>query len=155
MTSKAMILLCTADLPAKAKVANSVQYNGYFGCNTCTIQGQYLECSMCWPYDPSATTRSHLSILADAKQAIEISNSVKTFYIHLLSHLTLYTRAWQEHNTHINCEYINLGRVNSIHGSSFRSSCLITTYQLYIIFIHMNNFLTPISILKHQHYKAS
>ena len=77
LTCKAMILLCTADLPAKAKVANSVQYNGYFGCNTCTIQGEYLEHNMSWSYDPSATIRSHLSILADAKQAIERSTSVK------------------------------------------------------------------------------
>lgn len=73
MNSKAMILLCTADLPAKAKVANSVQYNGYYGCNTCNIRGQYLGHNMCWPYDPSAIIRSHQSILAHAKEAVTTS----------------------------------------------------------------------------------
>ena len=27
-----MVLMCSADLPAKAKVGNCVQYNGYNGC---------------------------------------------------------------------------------------------------------------------------
>ena len=30
MQSHAMIIMCTADLPAKAKVANHVQYNCYY-----------------------------------------------------------------------------------------------------------------------------
>lgn len=71
-----MILMCTADLPAKAKVANSLQYNGYFGCNTCTIPGTYIGHNMTWQYDPSATLRTHDSIISNAEDAIKIRNPV-------------------------------------------------------------------------------
>ena len=76
MTSRSMILMCTADLPAKAKVANSLQYNGYFGCNTCTIPGKYYGRSMTWQYDPSAVLRTHDSIISNAENAIKNCNPV-------------------------------------------------------------------------------
>lgn len=37
--TRAAILVCSADLPAKALIANCNQYNGYFGCNTCDGSG--------------------------------------------------------------------------------------------------------------------
>ena len=70
-----MVLMCTADLPAKAKVANSVQYNGYYRCNTCTIPGIYIGHNMSWQYDPSAVIRCHKSI-ANAEEVIQNSSPV-------------------------------------------------------------------------------
>ena len=68
--------MCTADLPAKAKVANSVQYNGYYGCNTCTIPGIYIGHNMTWQFDPSAVIRFHDSILANAEKALQNKSPV-------------------------------------------------------------------------------
>ena len=44
--SYAMLLICTADLPARAKVANHVQFNGYYGCITCTVMGERIEAAV-------------------------------------------------------------------------------------------------------------
>ena len=38
----AALIATTFDLPAKALVMNTVQYNGYFGCSQCTQPGNYL-----------------------------------------------------------------------------------------------------------------
>ena len=75
--SKVILLVCTADLPAKAKVANSTQYNGYCGCNTCTIKGNYTAHVMTWDYDPQSTIRTHASIISHAKQAVQQGCSVR------------------------------------------------------------------------------
>ena len=74
--SYVIILAVTADLPAKAKVANSIQLNGYSGCNTCTINGIYVEHVMTWNYDPGSTIRTHASIISRAKEAVEQGCSV-------------------------------------------------------------------------------
>lgn len=74
--SKVMLLVCSADLPAKAKVANSVQYNGYHGCNTCTIVGSYVDHNMSWKYDPTAIVRTHDSIILHAKESLVRGKSV-------------------------------------------------------------------------------
>ncbi|KAL5503467.1 hypothetical protein EMCRGX_G010422 [Ephydatia muelleri] len=57
------------DLPAKAKVGNCVQYNGYNGCNTCDIYGTLVGCTVYWPYDPKATLRKHHEVLQYAEEA--------------------------------------------------------------------------------------
>lgn len=38
----AALIATTCDLPAKALVMNTVQYNGFFGCSQCTQPGNYL-----------------------------------------------------------------------------------------------------------------
>ena len=74
--SYVILLAVTADLPAKAKVANSIQFNGYSGCNTCTIKGNYVGHVMTWDYDPGSTIRTHASIISHAKEAVEQGCSV-------------------------------------------------------------------------------
>ena len=64
-----MVLMCSADLPAKAKVGNCVQYNGYNGCNTCDIYGTLVGRTVYWPYDPKATLRKHHEVLQYAEEA--------------------------------------------------------------------------------------
>ena len=74
--SKVILLVCTADLPAKAKVANSTQYNGYCGCNTCTIKGNYTAHVMTWDYDPQSIRTMLPSYLMQNKQYSRVVLSV-------------------------------------------------------------------------------
>ena len=71
-----MILMCAADLPAKAKVANCVQYNGYYGCNTCNIKGTAIGHTVYWPFDPSATLRTHDEVIKCATEATKNGEAV-------------------------------------------------------------------------------
>ena len=77
-----MLLMCTADLPAKAKVANHVQFNGYYGCITCTVMGERIGHTHCYPYDETSTTsvctsntlleNSKAAVLTGAKVSVHI-----------------------------------------------------------------------------------
>ena len=40
MTCRAMVLCTTVDLPAKAKLLNFTQFNGYYGCSVCLHEGR-------------------------------------------------------------------------------------------------------------------
>ena len=62
IVSHVILLAVTADLPAKAKVANSIQFNGYSGCNTCTIPGIYIEHVMTWDYDPGSHPKYQIKL---------------------------------------------------------------------------------------------
>ena len=42
VTCRAKLLFCVADLPAKAVLLNSVQYNGKYGCHTCQHEGEQV-----------------------------------------------------------------------------------------------------------------
>ena len=44
--SRAVLICCTCDMPAKAQVLNVVQYNGFYGCPCCLQKGwhQALDC---------------------------------------------------------------------------------------------------------------
>eukprot|EP00734_Pompholyxophrys_sp_LG126_P000497 Pompholyxophrys_sp_v1_NODE_233_length_1021_cov_17.448240.p2 type:complete len:128 gc:universal NODE_233_length_1021_cov_17.448240:632-1015(+) len=44
------LLTFSADLPAKAIVLNSLQYNGSYGCHTCLEEGVYMEHRRVWPF---------------------------------------------------------------------------------------------------------
>eukprot|EP00731_Ephydatia_muelleri_P006669 Em0003g917a len=75
-----MVLMCSADLPAKAKVGNCVQYNGYNGCNTCDIYGTLVGRTVYWPYDPKATLRKHHEVLQYAEEATMTGKPVCGIY---------------------------------------------------------------------------
>ena len=42
----AALLCATLDLPARAAVANFVQYNGYWGCGHCLQKGDFNLCTL-------------------------------------------------------------------------------------------------------------
>lgn len=76
LVSRCVLLICCADLPAKAKVANSVQYNGYNGCMTCDSYGTIIGRVVHWPHDRSSKNRTHESIIACARQAVDTETPV-------------------------------------------------------------------------------
>ena len=72
MVSRAILLACSVDLPARAMICNMKQWNGAHGCLYCeeagtTIGADHLH--RYWPYKPT-TPRSHASLLHNAECAI-------------------------------------------------------------------------------------
>ena len=64
--AKAMLLMCTLDLPAKAIVMNMKQFNGQHGCTYCEDEGvprrsRHLHRN--WPYNTNSITRTHNGML--------------------------------------------------------------------------------------------
>lgn len=78
----AIILHCSADLPAAAKVGNHMQYNGYYGCGTCDSSGTLVGRTMYWPFDDAAQLRTHDSILKCAEEATKQKKAVYTSLMH-------------------------------------------------------------------------
>ena len=76
MFSHAILLTCSVDLPAKSKICNCMQYNGYYGCCTCDCIGTAVGRKLCWPYEESSNHRTHASVLVCAKQAIQLNTPV-------------------------------------------------------------------------------
>ena len=75
----ATLLLATADLPAKAMVANMKQFNGENGCSTWLDTGETVGTShlhRIWPYNPSMVHRIHQSVVKCAYQATKQGNAV-------------------------------------------------------------------------------
>ena len=77
-TCKAFLLAATADLPAKALLCNSVQYNGSFGCWHCVQKGETAPRGKghvhVFPYisdEPKGPVRSMKSVLQDAQSVID------------------------------------------------------------------------------------
>lgn len=76
--SKAILLLCSVDLPAQAALMNMKQYNGAYGCPYCEQEGSPRPTNSLhrnWPkkYEP---LRSHQSMLDNAKETIAMNSSV-------------------------------------------------------------------------------
>ena len=85
--SHAMLIMCTADLPAKAKVANHVQYNGYYGCITCTIMGTRIGYTHCYPYDEtSCSLRTSDTLFEDSKEAALTTTKVIHYTQYFVHH---------------------------------------------------------------------
>lgn len=55
---RAIILTGTCDLPAKASFLYLKQWNGYFGCNTCKIEGLRMNKTQLYPYDSNIILRT-------------------------------------------------------------------------------------------------
>ena len=58
MKAHAIILICSIDLPAQAKVLNMKQYNGKFACPMCEDEGvprPRAPMIRNWPFNPSST----------------------------------------------------------------------------------------------------
>jgi len=83
---KAILLCGTCDLPAKACVCNTVQYNGLFGCFKCLQPGCTVKVGNkgghvhAFPFDQGnvkGPQRTHAESLADAKAAISQGKAVR------------------------------------------------------------------------------
>ena len=51
------------DLPAKSKICNCLQYNGYYGCCTCDCIGTAVGHKLCWPPEESSLMIQYSSVL--------------------------------------------------------------------------------------------
>ena len=80
------VLLCaTLDLPAKAAVTNTKQWNGEYGCSVCLDKGDnssQSKNSRQWPYNPSPLLRTHEGMIRDARKSLEMKSAVS--YKHFL-----------------------------------------------------------------------
>ena len=84
VTSKAMLLMCSADLPACAQVLNMKQYNGKHGCAYCKDEETPRPSSHLhrnWLYLCDPVECSHQNMISDAKKAIEKGEAVRTMYV--------------------------------------------------------------------------
>ena len=72
--------MCSVDLPARAILANSKQYNGEYGCIYCEAQGVQRRGAPMhrnWPYESVVPRRTHISILRNAKNSMTSTESEK------------------------------------------------------------------------------
>ena len=67
--SHAILLQLSADIPSRTLLTNMKQFNGKFGCVYCNNPGSTLPgkpLHRFWPHNPTATSRSHASVIRDA-----------------------------------------------------------------------------------------
>ena len=74
LTCKAVMLISSLNLPARALVSNMKQFNGRYECSWCEIEGKSspnLQMITYFPHcSPSPTQRYHLSMLLNAGKAV-------------------------------------------------------------------------------------
>lgn len=88
-TCHATLLTCTCDLPAKALVCNSMQFNGAFSCWHClqsgktekTDKGGHVHAFPFQETNPSGPPRTHESVKADVEKVIENIRDGKSEYV--------------------------------------------------------------------------
>ncbi len=73
--AKAALIICSCDLPARAIVLNTNQFNWGYACHMCedpgvTEAGKPLH--RFWPYNPRSIPRTHMSLLTCAKRAMAL-----------------------------------------------------------------------------------
>ena len=84
MVSKARLLMCAVDLPARASVLNMKQFNGKWGCTYCEDEGvPRPTCHFVrnWPYSTTSTPRTHESIVRNARRALRENDAVSYMII--------------------------------------------------------------------------
>ena len=72
-TCRAMLLLCTTDLPAQAQLLNMKYFNGKHACAHCEEEGvPRPSCPRVrnWPYRGGAVLRTRSSIISNATTAL-------------------------------------------------------------------------------------
>ena len=78
-TSKAMLSMCSVDLPARASVMNMKLFNGKYGCAYCEDEGIPRPTSHLyrnWPYTSDSIPITHQSILRNAKDVLRNNDAV-------------------------------------------------------------------------------
>ncbi|EEC11279.1 hypothetical protein IscW_ISCW009683 [Ixodes scapularis] len=72
-SSRAYVLCCCVDAPARSSVQNIVLFNGYYGCPWCLIKGDYIDGSLRFLSFDDAPERTSAGVLRDMKLALEMS----------------------------------------------------------------------------------
>lgn len=77
---RAMLLLCSVDLPARALVSNMKLFNGEYSCCTCKDKGDNTVGASAgvryWPYRSSCILRTADGIEQDYKDAVKDETAV-------------------------------------------------------------------------------
>lgn len=79
VTCHAILLQVSADLPARACIANMKQFNGAFGCLYCESRGSTAPGNSLhrfWPIDHAAPLRTHSMVLESAREATTSASAV-------------------------------------------------------------------------------
>ena len=79
MNAGVILINCSLDLPARAIVLNTKQWNGAFGCLYCEDQGTVLDgdhLHRYWPQQGDSVARSHSSLLLHAEEATRTKTAV-------------------------------------------------------------------------------
>ena len=85
----AVLLCATLDLPAKAAVNNTKEWNGEYGCSVCLHKGdnsRQIKNSTLWPYNPSSLLRwEHMKVwlMMPKKFVIDCMHTVFLHVVHL------------------------------------------------------------------------
>jgi len=85
VTLKAFTICACFDLPARASVLNTIQYNGEYGCNFCKQPGSTIRTEKggsvhAFFYDvdcPNGPVRTHKSQMMHAREAVETSTVIR------------------------------------------------------------------------------
>ena len=78
---RAMLLICSVDLPARALVANMKQYNGHYSCIYCEDEGVSEDRTLRWPFNHHPTLRSHRSVIKNIKECAK-EQSVVSYHLY-------------------------------------------------------------------------
>lgn len=89
MTSRARLIMCSVDLPARALLLNMRQYNGQHGCVYYEDDGTPRLSSHLhrnWPYTSDPVPHIHAKMLEDADKAVSDGEAVCTYNIRMNVH---------------------------------------------------------------------
>ena len=84
VTCKARLLMCSADLPARASVLNMKKFNGAYACAFCEDEGEPRASSHLhrnWPYTVSCVPRTHRSVISNGRDALRTNGAVCGPYV--------------------------------------------------------------------------
>ena len=91
VTAKAMLLLCSADMPARAIITNMKLFNGEHGCSTCEDPGDNKSgpsaLNRLWPFQEVNVIRTKQMVYTAITKATEQKQAVCScmyVYIHIL-----------------------------------------------------------------------
>ena len=79
ITCKVRLLMCSADLPARASVLNMKKFNGAYGCSQCEDKGQPRASSHLhrnWPCTTPCVSRTHESVILNATDSLRTKEAV-------------------------------------------------------------------------------
>lgn len=77
VTIKVAIKVFCLDVPAKSFVLHTKGHSGFSSCTRCTIEGEYINNIVCFPYSHTPSTkRTHLSYINRLDEDFNISNEL-------------------------------------------------------------------------------
>ena len=85
--------MCSLDLPAKATVLNTKQFNGQHGCTHCEDEGVTRTTTHLhrnWPYCTSSIARTHRGIIDNIREVVQNKVPVSTTCIYIVHVICMY-----------------------------------------------------------------